>query len=440
MDNRLNICDKVWGIISLSKLSKTITNHRFFKRLKKIKQLGDLAFSYFNADHTRYEHSIGVAYLAYYTATELQKKFNDISDLEILCVEIAGLCHDIGHGAFSHVFDNILKEQVIKNDNPKSDKKDYFENTHHETRSIIIVKQIFLEINDKKKWLDENYINLICYFIDNDAYNKLIGEPLPHYFKGLEQIVNNNLYKLDVDKMDYIERDAFALNIKPQLTKDLAILDLLKKSLIIGGIWVFDISDQSVIYELFCRRYLFHTNYYTSNSSNIITCMITDAMISTVDILNIEKFIKMETVNEINTFCELTDFSIINTILNNQKFIYAKNLIERIISKKDLYTYAGEFIDGKDEHEKSEPGIDQDTDSVQEQTEGIYCKLMIDDKSKTKNNNKKTRKIINKILYDSSSPLKALPNIIYHNAGYLINPNEHVNVKIIYPYLPIGEK
>jgi hypothetical protein len=71
--------------------------------------------------------------------------------------------------------------------------------------------------------------------------------------------------------------------------------------------------------------------------------MITDALLSAVEILNIKKFIRMRNINEINIFCKLTDDVIINNILNNKKLLKAKALVSRVIKKENLYNYLGEF-------------------------------------------------------------------------------------------------
>jgi hypothetical protein len=64
--------DNIHGCIQISKVAKLITQHKYFQRLKEIHQLGPLHFKFPYADHSRFEHSIGVAYLARSAATYLR--------------------------------------------------------------------------------------------------------------------------------------------------------------------------------------------------------------------------------------------------------------------------------------------------------------------------------------------------------------------------------
>ncbi|KAF6033103.1 SAMHD1 [Bugula neritina] len=73
-------------------------------------QLGTLHYVYPGANGTRFDHSLGVYHLAGKVVKflkEHQPELN-ISEEDCLCVELAGLCHDLGHGPFSNFFEKLL--------------------------------------------------------------------------------------------------------------------------------------------------------------------------------------------------------------------------------------------------------------------------------------------------------------------------------------------
>ncbi|CAG2234897.1 SAMHD1 [Mytilus edulis] len=99
--------DPIHGHIEVHPLCIKIIDTPQFQRLRDLKQIGGCYFVYPGASNNRFEHCIGVCYLAGKLARTLQKRQPelDITNKDILCVEIAGLCHDLGHGPFSHLFD-----------------------------------------------------------------------------------------------------------------------------------------------------------------------------------------------------------------------------------------------------------------------------------------------------------------------------------------------
>ena len=99
--------DSVYGHVELSPLSKAVMDTAIFQRLRDITQLGGVYYVFPAAASRRFEHSIGVAHLAQMLIRRIrthQPELN-ISMQDELCVEIAGLVHDLGHGPFSHLFD-----------------------------------------------------------------------------------------------------------------------------------------------------------------------------------------------------------------------------------------------------------------------------------------------------------------------------------------------
>lgn len=329
--------DNIHGSIQISQVANQIIQHRYFQRLKEIHQLGPLHFKFPYANHSRFEHSIGVAYLARTAATALRGKHNTITDREVMCVEIAGLCHDLGHGAYSHSFDHLLKELGVKADT-----------AHHEVRSQVLVNVMIDQLNKAGLInLSDADIELIQYFIDPDKFTLLYpDQPIPTFFAGLEQIVSNPVHKVDVDKMDYLLRDAQALRFDQTLKYTLDIVGLLSRAQIIDGMWMFHIRDQGIVYDLICRRFIFYNNCYLHPEVNAVGCMLTDAIKIVDRTYNFSKSALLESADDIEQFVKLTDNFYLEFILNStdNRIKEAKDLIERITSGTNWYQHMGDFI------------------------------------------------------------------------------------------------
>ena len=95
--------DPVYGFITIpDNILLKIIDHRYFQRLRRIKQLGMTHYVYPGALHTRFHHALGALHLMQQAIEVLRMKGTDITDEESLAVQIAILLHDVGHGPFSH--------------------------------------------------------------------------------------------------------------------------------------------------------------------------------------------------------------------------------------------------------------------------------------------------------------------------------------------------
>ena len=108
----MEIFDPIHGVISIDPLAKKIIDTVEFQRLRNIKQLGCCYYVFPGASHNRFEHSLGVYHLSSKYISILNSKGEYINDNERKCIKIAALIHDIGHGPFSHLFDDILPKDI----------------------------------------------------------------------------------------------------------------------------------------------------------------------------------------------------------------------------------------------------------------------------------------------------------------------------------------
>ena len=171
MNKRKIFNDPVYGFVTVpSDLLFDLIEHPYFQRLRRIKQLGMAEYVYPGALHTRFHHALGAMHLMGQALQTLQSKGHLMFDAEIEAAQIAILLHDIGHGPFSHVL-----EHTILNNIP------------HEQISLLIMKEL-----SKQK---EGRLDLAIEIFE-DNYPR-------HFFN---QLISS---QLDMDRMDYLNRDCF---------------------------------------------------------------------------------------------------------------------------------------------------------------------------------------------------------------------------------------
>ena len=328
--------------IRVSPSALKIINTWEFQRLRHIKQLGLCHYIYPAATHTRFEHSIGVYHLAGLMMEKILHQYPDkeflipeissepikLSDKIVECIKIAGLCHDIGHGPFSHIFDDIL---LVNSTHP---------NRHHEARSCLILEKIC----KREQEFDDKHI----------AFIKSIINPESHHVGALYQIVSNNLNGIDVDKFDYLARD----------TKNLNICNGFNAYRLINEFIIDDNNNIAYpkhcttdVYELFHCRYLMHKKVYNHKTVKLIELMLGDLFIKIDPIFNISK-----SIEDMDIFCKLTDdtiFYFIQTVMSPHPFCkieldpneYAQieeaSVIYQNIISRNLYQLVSENTDVK---------------------------------------------------------------------------------------------
>src|SRR5262245_48892018 len=115
----VDVRDPIHDFITLRERQVKLVGTRALQRLRGIRQLALASLVYPGAVHTRFDHTLGVTHVAGRMARALGLDADQV-DL----VEHAALLHDIGHGPFSHVSENVLDRYADRTKLPENQKKD----------------------------------------------------------------------------------------------------------------------------------------------------------------------------------------------------------------------------------------------------------------------------------------------------------------------------
>ena len=173
------IRDPIHGSIRLDPWAIPLVDAPVLQRLRRVKQLGTAHLVYPGAHHKRFEHSLGAHHLAGRLADGL-----GLDDAAARTVRAAALLHDVGHGPFSHAFEELVKE----------------EGRRHEQTSQDLIRWGPLADLLRQGGLDPVTVS--------DA----VGGKGPH-----APVVSG---ALDADRMDYLLRDAHYTGVRSSVDVD----------------------------------------------------------------------------------------------------------------------------------------------------------------------------------------------------------------------------
>ena len=225
--------DPVHGYVRLEGLALELANTPQMQRLRWIKQLGLANLVYPGANHTRFEHSLG----AYHMATQLTEHL-ELEEDDRMLVGAAALLHDVGHGPLSHATEYALAP---------------FLRTEHESVIDILKKGELREV------LEEHGLKAA------DIQSFINGH-------GLGQIVSG---EIDVDRMDYLIRDAHYTGVAYGVIDRLR---LLQKMTLHQGQLAVEAGGVQAATSLLISRLLMHPAVYYHHVCRISECMISSGI------------------------------------------------------------------------------------------------------------------------------------------------------------------
>lgn len=234
------INDPVFGFLSIPDgVLFQILQHPYMQRLNRIRQLGLSFFVYPGAMHSRFLHSLGAMHLMHEAITSLREKGVQITDNEATASMAAILLHDVGHGPFSHVFEEAGMLPA---------------NTNHEDISLMMMQEI-------KNWFatqqslvpdtDPSQIMELAIAIFKDEYEK-------HF---LHQLISS---QLDVDRLDYLCRDSFFCGVTEGSVASARILKMMNVK---DGRLVVEVKGIYSVEKFLVARRLMYWQVYLHHTS-----------------------------------------------------------------------------------------------------------------------------------------------------------------------------
>ena len=169
--------DPLYGYIKVYyKIIDELIDAKEFQRLRRVRQLAGLSMTFHTAEHSRFGHSLGAYEMARRVIENADGLKDELSEYEQIVFLCAALLHDTGHGPYSHAFEAVMNY-----------------GSHEEMTVRVIIEDT--EINSILNKYDKNLASDVANVIEHKGK-----------FTIIEQLTSS---QLDVDRMDYLQRDSY---------------------------------------------------------------------------------------------------------------------------------------------------------------------------------------------------------------------------------------
>jgi uncharacterized protein len=238
------IRDPIHGYIEIQPYIERLLDTKVVQRLRNVKQLGWTNLVYPGANHSRFEHSLGTYYLASRLASEL-------SEHERMEIEIAALLHDIGHGPYSHDCEEVIEK--------------YTRRGHSDVRFLLEKPEIAAVLEEF------------------DVRGATIASQIDGKTRA-GQIVNGTL---DVDRMDYLIRDAYYTGVSYGMVD---VEHLLRNIIFYDDTIVLKYRGLKSAEALLMSRFLMYPSVYNHHVGRITGAMYSGALESAIESMQLDPF------------------------------------------------------------------------------------------------------------------------------------------------------
>ncbi len=306
--------DPVHGYIYRSTIEEKIIDTRVFQRLRRIKQLAMANLIYPGANHTRFDHSLGTMHIAGEMAKKIGLSRLGKDENGYCTVRVTALLHDIGHGPFSHVSEELLGYF----------NKDRFNGSDRNTIHEVITRDIIEKNEELTSIISGQQINEIIQLLQkNDT-----GRQERDIISG----------PLDADKLDYLLRDSYFTGVKYGVFDLPRIINTLQQLSLRDGTQLCIHKDGLYALEqFFMAKYHMTKQVYHHKGRHITDAMIVKGIVLGVEQDHIKELRDLyyydDSMDYLKNYLNYYDERIFNIILNNNgKF--SRYYFDRLSSRK----------------------------------------------------------------------------------------------------------
>ena len=285
------IRDPVHGYIKVTEEERTIIDSLFLQRLRRIHQLAGAYMVYPGGVHTRFEHVLGTMHVAGLIAESIANKVG-LHREQIQEIRIAALLHDVGHGPYSHLFEEVLTEKTGL--------------THEDISQRVVLESDIKDILEKNG-ISSKKMSQLC-----------VGKLKNHPF--MNEIISGGL---SADIMDYLLRDSYFTGVeygKVDIHRVIDSLDVLDDHLVL---------DQAALYAfeaLLIARYEMFKAVYFHRTVRAAELMLAHSMALA------DEELRLTDISRIGRYLKLTDEVVFEDLMSldatNQNLRLAKQLAE----------------------------------------------------------------------------------------------------------------
>ncbi len=270
------IRDPVHGYIKITEAEREVIDSPFVQRLRRIHQLAGAYLVYPGAVHTRFDHVIGAMHVAGQIAEALSRQVGLTTD-QIQEIRFAALLHDVGHGPFSHMYEEVLADKT--------------DTTHEDISQRVVAETSVSDILNKHGFSPRK--------MSAFAVGKQSAKP-----QFMNEIIAGGL---SADIMDYLLRDSYFTGVeygKVDIQRVIDSLRVAEKSLAIDNAALY--AFEALLlgrYEMFKAVY-FHRTVRAAELMLVNSMKLADNALHLTDL------------SDINDYLEMTDETVLHNLVS----------------------------------------------------------------------------------------------------------------------------